>query len=155
MKIKFFVVLFLLIIGVSCKNETVPKESNYPENIVGTAQGESYTVTSADVIQPEWEKYLSDKSSSIETFEIIKGRTTGDAVKDFYMLVGKCKDGQTIAALLDLKGNNFYFNQANPVAVRCHGTCTGGCLPIATAIKGAVFLSCSPCADCIKTDHFL
>jgi len=154
MKAKFFVVLFLLIIGVSCKKETAPKESDYSENIVGTAQGENYTVTAADVIQPEWEN-LGENRNTIETFKIVKGLTTGDAAKDFYMLVGKCEDGQTIAALLQLKGNDFYFDQSNPVAIRCHGTCTTGCLPIATANKGAVFLSCSPCADCIKTDHSL
>jgi len=155
MKIKFFVVLFLLIIVVSCKKETSIKESNYPENIVGTAQGEKYTVTATDVILPEWEKNLGDTTTTIETFEIVKGHTTGDAVKDFYMLVGKCKDGQTIAALLELKGSDFYFSQANPVAISCYGTCAGGCPPIATASKGIVFLTCSPCADCIKTDHSL
>lgn len=154
MKRKFLVLLFLLAIGVSCKNETSKNESNYPDIRVGAAQGTKYTVTATDIIKPVWEKHLKG-SGTIDAFEIVKTSTTGDTIKDCYVLVGKCNDGKTIAALLQLKGNDFYFDESNPVTVTCHGECPNGCLPIATANNGAVFLACSPCPDCIKTDHSL
>lgn len=157
MKSKLLAVLFVLLLA-SCKNDTAPKTGDYPESIVGTAKGETYTATGTDVIKEHWEKALNEKGGNkhLVAFEIVKSKTQGDTVKDFFMIVAKCDDGHsTMAALLKKKGNEFYFDKNNPVSIICTGECNGGCLPAANAKNGAVFLMCSSCADCIKTDHSL
>jgi len=156
MKSKVLLVFFVLLC-TACKKEAPAEHSGkYPEIVVATANGDVFTVANANIIKPQWELVLSKNSTAktIQALEVVKGKTEGEAVKDFYMLIAKCNDGRTsMATLLEKKGNDFYFDKSNPFTVICTGDCEGGCLPVAKYSMGSVNLVCSACGNCIKREH--
>ena len=153
---KYLKALLLLLLLQSCKKTAEQPVVAYPDIVVGTLQNGSYTVTNVKEIQQEWEKAILHTGTGIkklESFTIVKGKTQGDAVNDFYMLSARTTDGKTtMAALLVQKEHNFYFDKINPVSVICTGECTNGCLPAALLKNGTVYLICGACASCVKTD---
>lgn len=162
MKSHFIALLLLVFIAMSCKKETAQKTTSaYPAIVVGTVHGTNYSVANEPVLKQEWEKQLraAGITSKIQSFKIgvLKvdgdGHTVGPVI--YFGLTAVTKDGKaSMCARVDLKANNFYFNEDTP-AIICSGTCPHGCNPSGVSKNGTFFLICSECADCVKTDFVL
>ncbi len=150
----------LVFLLISCKKEadTADPGNTYPKQAVGTVNNGAYTITKPDEIKKSWETYLGG-TFKLAGFEIVKGKTEGDAVEDFYMIVARTEDGAAkVASLLELKSDKFYLGSVDnegPGAYRlvvCKGECDNGCLPVVMIRNGAENLICSSCADCEKNE---
>lgn len=167
---KYFLGAVFLILAFSCKNNTEKDAATgdtYPLIAVGTNYNGDYEVNDPDALKKQWEAKLAEDSSfdkskiDLQGFEIIKGKTEGDAAEDFYMLVARSADGITkVAALLELKDKDFYFEkQKGPNGkyvyfnIVCTGQCDKGCLPVVKLINGKKYLQCTDCLDCVKTEN--
>lgn len=154
-----FAVMFVLLL-LSCKKETTAENpgSIYPEQAIGAIQNGAYTIANPDELAKSWAA-KADEISGLTGFEIVKGKTEGDATEDFYMLVATTKDGTAkVASLLELRENKFYFGSTGHndsesyVLIICKGQCDTGCLPVARIKRGMKSLICSFCVDCIKVE---
>lgn len=150
--------LVLLLVFVSCKKDAAPvSAASYPAISVGIEEDGAFKVVNQNVLKREWEAQLraEGESVTISGFEIIKGIAKGDSAVDYYMLMATCADHKTtMAALLERKHDAFYFMK-DISSVICSGGCAHGCLPAVFSKKNTLYLICSDCADCVKTDFFL
>jgi len=152
----FPIVLFLFLLLVSCNNGGAQKSTERKhDGVVGTFQSGAYTVADEAYFKEQWEAALHKNGvhSPLAAFAILKTTTTGDAVRDCYMLTAKTKDNNTmVASLLVKQGNNLYFDKKNHISTICAGRCAHGCNPVAIVKKYKVQLVCLNCADCVKTE---
>lgn len=164
---RFLCSLLLLFLVTACnnKNETSSQKPtpDYFKVEVGLDNNGSYTVVNINSVKGLWENYVkqvlgSAKSIELTDFRIVKARAAGaDApLADNYMLISRTADGLTkAAALLELKGDKFYFlkEAENAIAYSvlvCAGQCSNGCDPIVVNAEGKQLLNCSECVDCNK-----
>ncbi|WP_159800183.1 hypothetical protein [Flavobacterium sp. MK4S-17] len=173
MKKYLFILFTLSLLFIACKdtagkagNEAegeagLPAENSYLEKAVGKNDNGSYLITNIDVIKPAWEEALRNENAedNINSFRIVKGKTEGDSVSDYYMLLAESKSSKSkIASLLTLKGNTFYFEKIDSVEnglgrfIICTGGCADGCLPSVKIVSGKKYLYCSACSDCTKIE---
>lgn len=129
-------------------------EADPAKEVVGVDNDGVYTISNPEEIAASWEKSVS---AELTGFEIVKSKTEGDAVEDFYMLVARTEDGTSkVASLLEFKDNKFYFlspkqeSTGSHVLVICKGDCDEGCLPLVRVKSGNRYLICSSCAECLK-----
>jgi len=162
MKNFFLATVALLLLLVSCK-----KQPEQQEEIVfnTTASIGSLPATlnevKADAIKKIWNKELeaTGVTSEIESLEIIHLSVTSDEITfksaPQYALKAITKDKHTtLTALLVVKNNEFYFDEGTATII-CNSDCNEPCEPGATYKNGKVWLKCSGCADCVKTDFML
>lgn len=164
MKNFFFAAVTLLLL-TSCKNQEKP---GFEEEIVfnttesvGTLpaklnQGKANTIT--EILNDELE--ANGIPSNIESVEIIEiNATAGDSINfktvKQHALKAVTKDKKTtITLLLFVKDKEFYLDQGT-AAIICTGGCANPCEPGAILKNGKIWLECSGCADCVKTDFML
>lgn len=162
--------LFFLLILAACNNKKESASTAMPDYFkdeIGVNEGGVYRVTGQDSIKPLWEGYVMQtlglqKEIELKDFRIVKASTKsqeeGAEAVEYYMLVSSTADGKTkAAALLDLKGDKFYFLKAAEKAVTysvlvCVGECSEGCDPVMSITRGGQFLNCSECVECNKMD---
>lgn len=150
--------LVLLLVFVSCKKDVAPLSGvSYPAISVGVEKNGAFEVVNQDVIKQEWEAQLLAEGAAreISGFQIIKGISKGGSPISYYMLMATCTDHKTtMAALLERKGNDLFFIP-DIASVICSGGCEHGCAPAVSSKNDALYIICSECADCVKTDFFL
>ncbi|RWX03688.1 lipoprotein [Flavobacterium cerinum] len=165
---KYISGLFLLLILTACntKNDGNEKktDTDYFEDVAGTAQNGKYTVLNPDILKIKWETNLKKElmplnDVELTDFEIIKGKTEGDAVEDYYMIISKTANEFTkVAALLELKDGTFYFKRREGGSVKsyqtiiCRGKIQTACKPAVRINEGLMDLVCSSNVDCEKID---
>lgn len=155
--------LLISILLLSCNNGKKNNSSSkdYLETVVGTVNNGEYILSEPELIKEKWEAELAKKKPgmTLEAFEITKGKTSGDTEEEYYMLLSRTEDGTvTAAALLTLKGNEFYFESSEGTGgsihtlIMCMGDCREGCMPTVSISNGIKYLNCSPCMDCSKLE---
>ncbi|WP_294822740.1 hypothetical protein [uncultured Flavobacterium sp.] len=153
-----FIVLFAFIV-LSCKKEGSSQAtvgSIYPEEAVATTKNGVLTLLNEAVLSDSWEKRMD--GVDLVGFEVVKGRTEGDAAEDFYMVVARTEEGVMVASLLEMRDNQFYFDTAGHekaesyLLVVCKGACAEGCLPVVRITNGIKRIICSSCVDCAKNE---
>jgi hypothetical protein len=159
----FFLAVAALMLLVSCKGQI----EEQPEVVFDTAesigsQPATLNELKAAAIKEIWNKELSANgiSSEVETLEIIQlDIETEDTVifksAPQYALKAVTKDKHTtLTALLVIKHNEFYFDDT-AASIICSSECNVPCEPGAIYKNGKVWLHCSGCADCVKTDFMM
>ena len=162
--------LFFLLVIAACNNK---KESakvvmpDYFKQEIGIDKEGEYKVTGQDSIKSLWQDYVaqalgSQREVQLKDFKIVKAKTKENEEEtgavDYYMLVSSTADGKIkAAALLELKGDKFYFLKTAENAVTysvlvCAGECSEGCNPIMSITRGGQLLNCSECLECNKMD---
>lgn len=167
--------LFLLLIITACNtknNDDAKKEGtivsadkNYYSEAIGTAENGKYNITDSGKIKKAWEATLkkrlklNDAIVELDNIEIIKVKTTGEAVEDCYIIVSKTKDGSiAMSAILEYKNDKFYFETEHLgggegyLVVVCKGEVKEGYYPGVRLLKHGKYLVCSACAECEKID---
>lgn len=158
------VICLLLLASCNFKSDKSPDLSDRStfQVEVGKSNNGNYIVTATEAIKQDWESRLNDGGETIvfENFQIVKGHTDDKSHKEYYLLLATVQNGLTKAASLltltgdsfmivtqeDSDGSHFYAN------IVCEGTCKDGCLPVATLHDDNMYLNCSPCAKCQKSE---
>lgn len=155
MKRLFTVFLFLLVL--SCKNERgATVGSIYPEEAAAVVKDGAVKLLDEAELAGSWGKRTG--GLKLIAFEVIKGKTEDDAAEDYYMVLARTEEGIKVAALLEMKGDKFYFDTAGQenaesyLLVVCKGACAQGCLPVVKLDNGILRIVCSACTDCSKKE---
>jgi hypothetical protein len=159
---KTLLFILALLLVLSCKeqgNKSVT--DSYLDQPVGINNDGKFEITNLNVIKDQWQAALKSEhyDEQLTNFTIKKSLTQGEAQQDYYILLGK-NDKGTIktAAILNLKGNKFYFEKQEGaeslvyLKILCAGDCPSGCDPVVNVVNNKKFLICTPCEDCFKAD---
>lgn len=167
---RYFYSLFLLLFLAACNNKKESAPMAMPDYFkleIGVNEDGVYKVTGQDSIRDSWETYVAQtigyqKDTKLKDFRIVRAMAQGQdeeaAMTEYYMLVSSAADGKTkAAALLELRGDKFYFLKTNEDAVTysvliCTGECSEGCDPVMSVTRGGQFLNCSECVECKKME---
>lgn len=154
---KHLFIMFFVFFLFSCKNEDkATVGSIYPEEAAAIAKDGEIRLLDEAELQKSWEKRL--EGMKLTAFEVIKGKTEGEDGEDYYMVLARTEDGIKVAALLEMRGDKFYFDASGQkdsesyLLVVCKGECDQGCLPAVKLAEGAKRIICSSCADCSKNE---
>lgn len=166
--------LFLLLIVIACntnnksdakKNSTaISADTSYYSEAIGKVENGEYVITDSGIIKKAWEASLRNRlklkeAIELDSFEIIKTKTTGDAVEDCYIIVSITEDGSiAMSAILKYENDKFYFETKHMgggegyLTVICKGECKQGCYPGVSIYNQEKHLVCSACTECEKID---
>lgn len=160
--------LFILVI-VSCtskkeKERDEVQSERIASGPIGVNNNGEYQIIGIDTISQRWERQLKESFSlsdsiSFSKFEIVKTTTQGDAATDAYLLLARTSDKHSsIAAILELRDNDFYF-YAKPrkevgasQVIMCNSINDGqNCMPVVILHNNEQRLICPSDSDCEKT----
>ncbi len=135
-------------------NET-PQNNPYPDIVVGRVTDTGIKVENESIIKEAWQKKLATPGADIISVEVIRSVSTGDAKKEFYMLVAKTVKGSQLATILEQKGGKFFFDTNGGLVTSCRSKAGEHFSIKGISNDGSIRLYCDQCEECEKTESGL